>query len=217
METFEDRLRRFLFGAVREIPLTLLSSIANFFLPQIQEAGKQRLEYPVLLSTHAIIQIVAEQIFGQHGPPGTEFYLRQFVDTATPNRTYSAIYTDIHAFRNVIAHRWMSGGGHLLAIDYTISGGFEKRGPHLHFNPAIFLEDFSAGFDPGGRIWGYQKLTTDDDLLIRKYEFIADWLKLPKKDPIRPQIDALRAQTPGPGRSAIENAIQADIATRYSL
>jgi len=217
METFEDRLRRFLFGAVREIPLTLLNSIANFFLPQIQEAGKQQLDYLVLLGAHSIIQIVAEQIFGQHGPSGTGFYLRQFVDTGTPDRTYSAIYTDIHEFRNVIAHRWMSGGGHFLAIDYTISGGFEKRGPHLHFNPAIFLEDFSAGFGARGRIWGYQKLTTDDDLLIRKYEFIADWLKLPRKDPIRLQIDALRAQAPGPGQSAIENAIQADIATRYSL
>ena len=195
----------------------ILNSIANFFLPQIQKAGEQQLEYPVLLGTHAIIQTVSEKIFGLHGLSGTDFYLRQFVDAGPPNRTYSTISADMHDLRNVVAHRWMSSLGHNLAIDYTIMGGFEQRGSDIHFNPTVYLQDFAAGFGAGGHIWDYEALVGDDDLLVRKYEFIAEWLNLPSNDLVRRQIKSLKTTAPGPARSSIESAMQSDIKARYAL
>ena len=217
METFEERLGGLLRNSSRAISSRLLNSIANFFLPQIKKAGEARLDYPVLLGTHAIIQTVAERIFGLCGQSGTEFYLRSFVDAGTPDRTYSIIAAEIHELRNAVAHIWLSKLGHTLAFDYTISGGFEKRGAGIHFNPAVYLRDFLAGFQAGGPIWNYRNLTTDNELLIRKYEFIADWLGLPRNDPVRAQIRSLRGASAGARRDAIEEAIQADIKARYSL
>lgn len=217
METFEARLSRFLLSEVDEIPLTLLNSIDNFFLPQIQKAGKHKLEYPVLLGTHAIIQTVAGKIFGVTGLSGTKFYLREFVDAGPSDRTYSSISTDVHDLRNVVAHTWISSLGHTFVIDYTISGGFLQRGSTIHFNPTVYLQDFSAGFGADGRVWDFKNLVTDDHLLLRKYEFIAEWLNLPRNDPVRGQIQSLKAAAPGPARTSIETAIQNDIKTRYSL
>ncbi len=156
MESFKDRLRRFLFNEVYEIPGTLLNSISNYVLPPIQRAGSHNLEYPVFLGTHAIMQTISEKIFGLRGPSGTQFYLQNFVDGGSLDRTYSSISAEIHEMRNVVAHQWMSSMGHTVAIDYRLSGGLHRHGKDIHINPRIYLDDFAAGFGGGGRIWNYE-------------------------------------------------------------
>jgi hypothetical protein len=215
VESFTDRLRRLVASDVNEMPETILNSISNFFLPQIMKAGAQDLELPVLLATHAIIQTVAEKIFGRRGPAGTLFYLQHFVDGPTPEVRFSPISAEIHEVRNVVAHQWMSSVNHGLAIDYTISQGWIRRGTVVHFNPRIYLAQFSQGFQ--GPIWNYATLAPAGDLLLRKYEFLADWLDLQPKDSIRSQIKQLSAAAPGAARDAIEQAIQQDVRARYKL
>ena len=139
------------------------------------------------------------------------------MDAGPPERTYSTISADIHDLRNVVAHRWISSLGHTIAIDYTIAGGFERRGSDIHFNPTIYLQDFAAGFGARRPIWDYDNLVSEDDLLIRKFEFIAEWLDLLPKDPVRGLIKSLASAAPGPARTAIEGVIRADLMSRYSL
>jgi hypothetical protein len=80
MEPFEDRLCRFLKGSAREIPLTLLNSITNFFLPDLRKVREYKLDRFLFLVTHAVILTIEGILFDKHGPSATKSYLSSYVD-----------------------------------------------------------------------------------------------------------------------------------------
>ena len=219
MESFENRLSRFLNGSPDEIFGTILDSISNFFLPELQVARERDLTAFTYLGTHAVIQTVTEKMFGFDKPSdGTRFYLTQFVDGESPDRKYSDIADEIHAFRNTLAHMWFSKRGHSRAFDYRISEGWKKDGDTLILNPRIYLDDFLAAFGRGGRIWNARKMVDPATAVVQKFRYLADWLELPRKDePIRDAIAALRNATDDESRAAIDADLKGQVKARYGL
>src|SRR5437763_73058 len=108
MEKFEDRLRRFAFGSEREFALTYIMMVRNDRLVEVEEAKKRGLTVLSFLGTHAVIQMVGENILGVRGIPGTELYLKSFVDLPQPDRQWSGIAAEVHRMRNVMAHQGFS-------------------------------------------------------------------------------------------------------------
>lgn len=66
MESFDDRLRRFL-GSEDEVPLTLILWAQNLLLPGVRVARAKRLDNLLFLSTHAFIQTFSEKALGKLG------------------------------------------------------------------------------------------------------------------------------------------------------
>jgi hypothetical protein len=72
METFEDRLRRFLCNPPNEIFSTILNSIANFRIPDLRKMTDAEIYEQALLDAHAVIQTISEQIYGLFGRDATK-------------------------------------------------------------------------------------------------------------------------------------------------
>lgn len=184
METFKQRLKSFLNTDIYNIPERIFNSIENNFLPELELAEKNKQYQLIILGTHAIIQIVSEKIFGKKGLKGTKFYLENFIDGTKPDRKFSYIYKEIHDMRNSLAHMWFSKQDDKIAINNNINEGwkFESESEKLLINLDIYLEQFLDAFKRCGRIWDYEKLIKEEDLLIQKYFYIIDWLDLNKKN-----------------------------------
>jgi hypothetical protein len=125
MESFKQRLKRFVDQGELEIPGWLTVSMQNYILPEIQHAKENRLFQLVFLGTHSIIQTVSEKLFDVRGPDGTKFYLESFVDGDTKDRKFSLISDDIHEMRNVMAHQWWSSSTHDVALNHEMPRGLE--------------------------------------------------------------------------------------------
>jgi len=164
MESFEKRLKRFSTSSLDEVPLTILNSIANFFLPELRLAKEYKLDRLIFLGTHAIIQTVSERLFRKRGPKGTRFYFESFVDGSTYDTKFSLVSDSIHAMRNVYAHQWISTRTHNITIDYRTVEGWKKEADGLHINPDIYAQHFLDGFGMGERIWNWDQMMTHKDL-----------------------------------------------------
>lgn len=217
MEPFKERLGRFLYVGVDEIPLTLLNSISNFFLPDLRLAGEQKLDRLIFLGTHAIIQTVGKHIFNQTGKDATRFYLEHFVDGTESHLKFSKIADLIHELRNVLAHQWLSHQSYSYAIDYRIEQGWIHGPDGIHINPAVYLDQFIKGFGGGGKIWGYRDLLTDRERLLLKYRYITHWLGLRHNHPICQGVQQLTTVPDGDPLHRAERRIQDMIAKEYGL
>lgn len=193
METFEDRLRRFLFGSPNEVFLTILNSISNFTLPELCAATDAGLYNLSLLGAHSVMQIIGEQIYGKTGIEATTFYLKNFVDGDTDDTKFSTIAEELHTFRNVHAHRWSSRFNHAVGFDTGEEKGWWHDDDGLHINPIIFMKCFSAGFRGQNRMmWRqFDELTA----LRRKYRYLRQWLEVEKDTPVWKEIRALEECT----------------------
>ncbi|HXH90464.1 MAG TPA: hypothetical protein VNN25_02700 [Thermoanaerobaculia bacterium] len=215
MESFEDRLRRFVKGADREFALTIFMMVRNALLIEVEDAAKKHLLTLTLLGTHAAMQMVCEKVFGLKGIDATEFYLEQFVDGTAPDRKYSAIVAELHEQRNVMAHQGFSSTQHVIAYDWGLSGGFEWKGNTLHLNPDIYIADFIAGAARYSKV--ATTYVTDFEMAKRKYAFIRDWLDLPKGDSLDDQLKNVKNLPDLPALRAAEPPLQDVIVTKYGL
>jgi hypothetical protein len=195
METFEDRLRRFLFNSPNEIFSTILNSISNFTIPGLRKVTEIELYEQALLGAHAVIQTIGEHIYGQYGIAATKFYLTNFVDGDAENAKFSAVADELHKFRNIIAHRWSSRSNYSVGLDISQAKGWWRDDQGLHINPRVFMQCFFDGFRTSSPMWKKPRELEELTCLKRKYRFLCQWLEIEKKTPIERQIQALEEST----------------------
>jgi len=203
MQEWQERLASFL-ESDTEWTGYIFMTTWNDLLPEIQEAAKSHLLVMTFLGTHAVIQTVAEKVFGYSDPEeATRFYLEHFVDKNEPERKYSTVAPEIHHIRNVMAHRAYSKAQHFTGYDWKLPGGFGWKGDQFHINPDRYVEDLVDGSGNYSKV--RRKLVKAEDLLRRQYGFIRSWLELPRGDALHEKIktfqklanlDALRSAEP---------------------
>lgn len=176
MEDKKARLKRFRNGPPVEIIETLLNSIDNFFNNEIDVAAEANLWHLVILGDHAVALIIADGLFGKSGPDGFKLFLQYFVDTNKKGFNFSQIYRDIHAWRNAIAHQWLSFSGYRFGLDFKIPAGWEKRNGVTFFNPILYHKSFKSAFSAGGKIWDYDKILNDKELEEAKIRLLNKYL-----------------------------------------
>ncbi|MFH1312081.1 MAG: hypothetical protein ABIJ00_02535 [Candidatus Eisenbacteria bacterium] len=218
MESFEKRLRRFTFGMSAEIPLTMLNSYSNILVPQLRKASESGLIDLFVLGSHAIMQTSGQYIFAHHGEDATRFFLQAFVDGDTEERKFSWIAPEIHEMRNASAHRWSSRRVHETVIDDRIDGGWKEDSGKVVLNFRIYSKDFLGAFGPGGRIWNWEQYVSEEDLVLRKYGYILDWLGLEKSHPVATAIRELRGFAGNPNAiKGKESEIQRLITSHFGV
>lgn len=175
MEDKQKRLARLTNGSPIEIIETLLNSMHNFFMREIGVASDNNLLYLVMLGDHAVALTISEGLFGKAGLGGYKLFLEKFVDQDKEGFNFSEIAENIHNWRNVIAHQWLSSSGYDLGIDLDMKLGWEKRSGVIYFNPKLYHEAFNGAFNGGGKIWHYERILTEKQMqeakerLLKKY------------------------------------------------
>ena len=95
----------------------------------------------MILGVHSVALTIAFGLFNQQGLQGYRLFLQNFVDGDTPD-TFSSIATEIHEWRNVLAHRWLNAAGHEFAYDFMMEEGWRKEGEVTFLNPKIYLHQY---------------------------------------------------------------------------
>lgn len=179
-ETAEERLKRFQDGPPTESIDTLLNSINNYFNNEIR-ATISDLQSPqttlMFLGIHAAILTISEALFNDKTSGGYKLFLEKYVDYEGRADNFSLIADDIHAWRNIIAHQWLSVKGHDIAYAYRLEQGWTREDGILHINPKIYCELYLAAFQIGGKIWQYSRHFTQEDLEAIKLRMINRFVK----------------------------------------
>lgn len=165
-ESKEARLKRFQANGPNEAILTLLNSIDNFFNNEIRYIVNQETQQTslMLIGIHAAILTIAEAFYGKSGLKGYTRFLKDFVDQELPNQKFSTIAKELHDWRNIIAHQWLSAKGHNFGYAFTIDEGWKREDDVLYINPAIYAKQYLGAFVGGGKIWDYRDLFSTEEL-----------------------------------------------------
>jgi hypothetical protein len=148
METFRAQLKRFLDAPPVEVLGTVVGTLQRDLMPEIKTAVQDHSGYLVVLGTHAVIQLVAEKVFGMSGLAGTQFFLQKFVDDPTwPDRVFSTIHAEMHDLRSVVANLWLSAEDHNRIFDWYLPEGWQWQDDGLHINLRRYFEQFEQGLD----------------------------------------------------------------------
>lgn len=191
MESFKVRLKRYTDNNELEIFGWLTVYLHNSYWGEIHTAKENRLYHCVYLLTHALIQMISENMFGFRGKDGTKFYLESFIDGDTPDIKFSSITDEIHDARNVMAPQGYSSLQH--RVEYfadDIAEGWRKDADTVLINPKLYAARFELAFRQGSHIEKYRQLT-DDVRIIRKYQYIRQWLRLDRTHPISKEVKKL--------------------------
>ncbi len=162
IESIENRIERFRKGPPVEIIDTLLNSIDNFFNNEIKITPSQLQTSLMFLGVHAVALTISEALFGQRGEQGYKTFLEEFTDDPEDPNRFSLIATEIHNWRNILAHQWLGVSGHTIGYDYLMLKGWERREGMLFINPEIYCKQYLDAFR--GRIWRYKDKFNEAEL-----------------------------------------------------
>jgi hypothetical protein len=180
-ETKEKRFKRFNDNPPVEIIETLLNSMANYFVNELRTVFDNSSNYQtalMILGTHSIALTIAHGLFNERGENGYKLFLQNFIDGDSSDTKFSEVSSEIHEWRNVLAHRWLNVAGHNFSYDFNMPEGWKREGDFLLFNPKIYLKQYLETFGAGGRIYNYDKILTNDEMLeAAKRRFISQYVK----------------------------------------
>jgi hypothetical protein len=155
METKENRLKRLQEGKPVEALLTLFTLQSSFFVDiELKPAAEKRLCNLLILGIHAVAETWAEILFDDKSVTGFERYLEYFVDGNKSDEKFSTIAEEINAWRNIIAHQWLSSLGHSFGVNCDMKEGMKRENGILYFNPVIYFKCFLEKFE---RTWSIIK------------------------------------------------------------
>lgn len=181
-ESFDLRLQRFQSNSPIEFIETILNSIANGFIQEIESAANNHQTNLQIIGMMSVVETVSEKIFLKSGIQGCKYYLEHFVDGKTSDLKFSNIASDINAWRNVIAHQWISKQGHSFGYDYSLATGYSVRDGIIIVNPKMFFDQFKCAFMPSSfktnyTVWQYDQLLTEEQMQKAKTKFIDQFRK----------------------------------------
>jgi hypothetical protein len=217
METFEKRLRRYTVEDDLGIFGWLTVYLHNSYMSELWKASDHRLYHCVYLISHAVMQTIAEKMFGKSGRDATMFYLENFVDGADADKKFSLISDDIHDLRNILAHQGYSGLQH--RVEYfadDIPEGWKRDAGVVLINPRVYAGQFEEAFAQGAHVRMYRQLPYEERAL-RKYQYIKQWLGLDRAHPIAQAIRGLERCANIQDVRAQEAVIQRLIFGEYGL
>jgi hypothetical protein len=212
VEGFHKRLKRYLSDDL-EIFGWMTIMMQN---GEVTKAMQSELYQCVVLSTHSIIQTIAQNLFGLTGLDGTRFYLENFLDEGLADRKFSTIAEEIHELRNVIAHLGYSSLQHEVEIDNEIAEGWRRDEDVIKINLAIYCQLFDEAFRQGRHIKTYKQLPKIERTK-RQYSFIRKWLRLDKGSHLVREINKLEAMNDEAEFEAQESSIKKMLNKEYDL
>ncbi len=179
-ESVDERLKRFQNGSPIESIETLLNSLDNYFNNEIR-ATISSSQYPqtslLFLGIHAAILTISEAFWNDKGLTGYKLFLEKYIDSGQGSEKFSLIAQELHDWRNIVAHQWLSSKGHSISYAYGPDWGWKKEDGILHINPKIYCEQYLSVFKASGKIWNYSKDFAPEELEAIKARIIEKFVK----------------------------------------
>lgn len=114
--------------------------IDKFFNNELSLTSKNKQTGLLFLGIHASALTISEALWGVGGATGYKMFLEAFMDC--PEARFSIVAKEIHNWRNILAHQFISRSGHNIDYDYNLREGFVKRKGDLIINPEIYLNSY---------------------------------------------------------------------------
>lgn len=165
----------------------MLASIENHFNNEIKatiDDHGNRQTLLMLLGIHAVALTLSYGFFGKERKEGYKIFLESYMDGDRPDTKFSTIASELHDWRNVIAHRWLSEIGFEIGYNYEMNEGWLKDGNILYLNPAIYLKQYLRAFNrtEGGMLYRYNEILNTDELLEgAKKRFLSKYVEQPNR------------------------------------
>lgn len=179
-ESVEKRLRRFQNGSPIESIETLLNSLDNYFNNEIR-ATITNIQQPqtslLFLGVHAAILTISEAFWNDKSVTGYRLFLEKYVDGEQESEKFSSIGQELHDWRNIVAHQWLSSKGHSISYAYGPEWGWKKEDGILHVNPKVYCDQYLGTFKAGGKIWNYSIDFTPEELEAIKTRIINKFVR----------------------------------------
>jgi hypothetical protein len=172
MESYEDRLARFENGSPIEVIATLTNSINNFLNPEIEQAARGGSWSLMFMGIHAVALTISQGLFGLTGRDAYLRFLRTFVDDEVPGGDFSAIGAEIHQWRNVVAHQWLSSGGYRFGFDTSLDIGWKRDGDIVVVSPTKYHDAYRRAFRTESYLWRPQAILSRTELEAAKARLI---------------------------------------------
>lgn len=102
-------------------------------------------------------------------------FLKEFVDTDEQGYNFSEIAKELHGWRQVLIHRWLSEKGYEFGFDMEQVEGWRKVDDVALLNPRRFHEAFNQAFTAGGKIWQWQNSLSDEEAQAAKARLLANY------------------------------------------
>lgn len=165
-ENPEEVINSLIYGDSRTSASFLIFSIGKFLNNEIRLTTQQNPPQTSLMfmGTHGAILTVAEVLFNKKALAGYRKFLEEFMDEELDDRKFSLVAEQIHAWRNILVHGWISLRGHSMEYDYSMEKGHEVREGTLYINPKIYLRQYLNAFEANGKILNYIKRMSREDL-----------------------------------------------------
>ena len=162
----KEVIENFMGDSPKNAIILLVLSINNFLNNEIKTTVDQNPPQTSLLfmGIHASILTLSEVLFNLKGPKGYKKFLEEFIDEGSEDKCFSLIANEIHAWRNTLAHSWLSLRGHDIDYEYGMPKGFEEREGTIYINPKIYLDLYLRAFN-SNRILLYVNRMSEADLL----------------------------------------------------
>jgi hypothetical protein len=177
MESAVERLTRFRDGSPTEVIATLLNSIDNFLNPEIHKAAEHHCWSLVLMGTHAVAVTISEGLFGLPGKAGFVRFVTDFMDQGETDPPFVEIAGDLHHWRTVVSHQWLSTAGHYFGFDENITVAWERRGDILVVNPIHYHEAYRQAFSAPSNLWRARKWMSEPDLEAARTRLLDKYVK----------------------------------------
>ena len=191
METFQQRLKRYVTQPDLEIFGWMAVYLQNSYLVEIEAARTKQLYLSVYLLAHAVTQMVSENMFDIVGVDGTKFFLSHYVDGADNDKKFSLVTDEIHSVRNVLAHQGYSSLQHRVEyFNDQMPEGWKNDGGTVHINPEIYAKHLEDALTKHKFTSEYEQ-QSNEVRMVRKYRFIGQWLRVHKTNAIAHEIKKL--------------------------
>lgn len=177
IEPRDKRDKRLEDGSPLEIVETLLNSIGNFSNRQIEAAARAGAWDLAFIGLHSASVTIGSGLFGDSPLASFTKFLSFFVDTEQPGYDFSKIAKEIHSWRHVLVHRWLSQLGYEFGFDLEQSEGWRKVDGTILLNPSRFHAAFKDAFAAGGKIWQWQEILTAKEAEAAKVRLLEQYYK----------------------------------------
>ena len=189
----------------------------NSYALEIKDARTKKLYLSVYLLTHAVMQMVSENMFDLAGIDGTKFFLSHYVDGADNDKRFSLVSDDIHSVRNVLAHQGYSSLQHKVEyFNDQIPEGWKSVAGTTHINPAIYAEQFERALRRHEFVSEYEQQPAEQRM-VRKYRFIRQWLRADKASAIAQEVKKLEGLSSMQDLQKQEVVLQQTILATYEI
>ncbi|MDB5178224.1 MAG: hypothetical protein JWN01_167 [Patescibacteria group bacterium] len=175
MEAKENRLKRLEDGSPVEIVETLLNSIDNGINREINAAASVNAWDLVFTGIHSTAVTIGTGFFS--ASPLTAFtqFLSTFMDGPEAGGDFSAVAGELHGWRQVLVHRWLSKRGYEFGFDLQQTAGWRRDDATVWVNPELYCQAYRAAFAAGGPMWHWQDLFSSEEAEAVKARLLAQY------------------------------------------